>query len=247
MAGRDPHFDHRNPGLRPAGRPTASRITVPAASGPDPGDNALAGPHSITTAYTRNGVPYQQTYPGVAGSNQTFTETVVTGFNSHGQPNTLGATVGAPYTEEVLYDAVGRAARTTMGPAGGQEGLFITSAWNTDGRLYRQRAETRIGQEIQDDIYTYDAAGNPLQISHDQMWSGSDESKCFQYDDRQRLTRSFTLNGLSACPAEGQPINPSGPNPYYELHSVDHLGRIFHLDGTNRTHGATTPTGCRTY
>jgi RHS repeat-associated protein len=232
-----------------AGRISGHAITIPAADNPaDPADNALVGPHHITTTYTRNGQIATTTHPGITGANLPTPETVTTRYNTLGLPIEVESPLapGGAYTSAINYDNLARPTTTHLGVTGtGGAGLILTRDYQpADGRLARLRAHTPTGQVIQDDHYTYDAPGNPTRITRTTSWDT--ETECFDYDTRQRLSRAYTLTANPNCPTPGSAVTPTGPAPYLNTYTYDNLHRITNHDGTTRTHGATTPSGCRT-
>jgi RHS repeat-associated protein len=238
-----------------AGRPTIQNVTMYAANDPAvTGDEALAATYAFTTSYTRNGAVYQQSYPGVAGSNLTGTETVVHTYNTLGML-TQTADAADPdtfwYLYSVGFDGVGRPRKTILGGPDRADGMILNTLYaQSDGRLERLEAligtadadgTTVMSEVLQRDTYTYDAPGNPTQVMHNTRWDA--EMECFDYDGRQRLVEAYTLSYPTACPDPSAAHGTGGPVPYTDTFAIDNIGRITNFDGAARTHGESA-SGC---
>jgi RHS repeat-associated protein len=156
----------------------------------------ITGSGMFLTQWTYNsaGLVTSMVYPG--GSNGEAGETVNYGYNALMQLESM--TGDAAYVSNMDYDPAGRIISRTLG-----SNVLISSytynAWNVQGGRLENISTTRVsGQTLLQDLsYTYDPAGNILELAN----SLADEKQTFRYDglDRLRCAGLTALAGTSQC------------------------------------------------
>ncbi|MFI7658635.1 RHS repeat-associated core domain-containing protein [Micromonospora parva] len=185
-----------------------------------------------------DGTQVSITYPGAGGLAQ---ETVSTGYDgTTGLPQTLTTnlpTVGS-YVVGQQYTVYGEPTVLTRKTAGGTY-VEDNNVYETDTRRIRQttiKPETSAGT-ISDRTYSYDAAGNILQLV-DRPGVGQAESQCFRYDGLRRLTSAWTPRAGVECATDPSVGNLGGPAPYWTDWTFDRIGNRL----TQTSHGSTGDT-----
>ena len=234
------------------GRLTKTTVQVNAADNPDtahPEDDFLDTAFTTEQLYTRDDQIWQTIYPAMnfgtgITTNLEDPETAAASFNTLGMP--IGSTSdydgGFTYVASTTYDPTGRITGRTMGGTGSTYGLTRTYTYQASDGIVSNLTANSITPPtsqnptttlIQNDTYTYDAVGNPARIRHNPVGTTNDETECFQYDARQRLTRGYTLaGGNTTCTP---PTTPTGPAPYDESYTFNPLDQFL-------TNGSTTST-----
>ncbi|MGW6706418.1 RHS repeat-associated core domain-containing protein [Streptomyces sp. NPDC054956] len=224
-------------GYTSLGKPTGTKITLPASEAPLP--------TSYTTSYTYSPTTQQligQRDPGVAGL---LSEDISYGYNVVG--NAVSMQGVNAYVGPVAYTNYGEPAQITYGPSN-------NPAWSTYSYDDQTRRLTNVqtsrnqapGPVIDDISYTYDASGNTLSAVDKQSETGTavTDTQCYQYDALNRLTQAWTASGT--CPAAG--VNPTsasvatGPAAYWQSFGYDVIGnRVSSVDhAVNGQAGDTT-------
>lgn len=223
-------FDNR-------GRLTKSTLVVNAADSPSTtADDALDTPITTEQHYTRDGQVWRTIYPAItfAGltSNLPSAETVTASFNSLGMPTHVESDFGGgvTYVDTTTFDAIGRVLQRKLGGSGSAASLVRDFEYRiSDGRIQTLEATQVGGTNLQHDTYTYDDAGNPSRIVRNPDGTAHDETECFSYDSRQRLTRAFTHpSTTSDCSAHAT----GGPAAYDESYAVGDLERLLAIGET---------------
>lgn len=235
------------------GRLTKTTVTVHAADSPSTlADNALDTPLTTEQHYTRDGQVWQTIYPALnfsgLTSNLASAETVTATFNYLGMPTraTSDFGTGVTYVDTTTYDPAGRITQRKLGGAGSAASLQRDYQYqDSDGRILTMQATYVGGDILQHDTYHYDSAGNTSKIVRNPTGSTNDETECFTYDNRQRLTRAFTHpSTTSDCSAHAT----GGPAPYDETYAVGNLERLLVMGDTGNTRtldntGSAAPVG----
>ncbi len=235
------------------GRLVKSTVTVKAANDTsNPNDDLLEMAVTTEQAYTQDDQIYQTVYPGMTtSSNLPDPEIVTATFNSLGMPiralSDFGGGSGVTYVHATTYDSIGRITQRIMGGTGSTHGLQRDYTYRVDdGRINTMQAtdSSSSGSSIvQNDTYTYDTVGNPSKVVRDPAGTTNDETACYTYDARQRLTRAFVLGGTTGNCAT-TPVVTGGPAPFDESYTYDKIDRITTsgTTGSVRTYGTTGAT-----
>ena len=207
-------------GYTALGKPTGTKITLPASEAP------LPTTYTTTVGYSVNAeLETSQTDPKAAGL---LGETIDYGYDSLDNPTTTQSTLWT-YVGGQVYDDYGLIAKTTLGPS--TNPAYETYAYDdqtkrlTDSQISRTQAP---GPLVDDTSYTYDASGNPLTSTDLQEETGTTvtDTQCFNYNALDELTEAWTAAG--ACPAEGQdPTSASvaaNPTAYWQSYAYDAAG-----------------------
>ncbi|MEE4540637.1 polymorphic toxin-type HINT domain-containing protein [Streptomyces sp. V4-01] len=204
-------------------RPTATRVTIPAA----PGEDALKGSYSFSTDYNLDGTLYQTSDPAAG---HLASESLVYGYNALDLPTTLNSNVSG-YVQGTQYTKTSQLSQITLGTSSAQSTKWVQqSNYYDDGtaRLNRQLVTDDTGTGIvQDTHYAYDNAGNPTLT--DARADGVDDTQCYRYDGHDRLTDAWTTadtwQTTGACKSDPTTTTlGSGPAPYWQSYSYDPLG-----------------------
>jgi YD repeat-containing protein len=131
------------------------------------------GSYATSWTYNSAGLVETMVYPG--GSHDEAGEAVHFSYNALMQLQTV--TGDAAYVSNMDYDRAGRMTSRTLG--NGITQLRTYHPWTTQGG----RLKTITAGALQDLSYTYDPAGNILEIGN----SAADEKQTFRYDSLDRL------------------------------------------------------------
>lgn len=193
------------------GRPTGSRLTVPA------GIAGLSGSYQVTQTYDRADRTRTITYPAIGGLPA---ETVTVGHNNLGLPTSLAGT--DEYVWNAVYDDRGRRVSAGLGPRPGGA-TWMAKTWTYDVDQRGNSAETFVagpGVVSRQDL-VFDPAGN-LQESLKRL-NGLSWRECFGYDPRSRLTAAHTVTAGASC-AAGTP--GTGDRPYAHGYEYSPDGKL---------------------
>ncbi|MEU0520811.1 RHS repeat-associated core domain-containing protein, partial [Streptosporangium sp. NPDC006007] len=217
-------------------RPTATKLTIPAAEG------ALAGDYAFTSAYDRAGNPTAQGMPAAGGL---AAETLALSYTDLGLPKALTSNLSGAttYVKDTLYTATARLAERHYG-ANAQVKRSFT--WDeATGWLNRltttAKADTPTPQLAQDDQLTYNAAGEITRIldaASAVPGTSPGQSECFTYDGLSRLTAAFTTTGASCASGAGS----GGVDPYNQSYAYDAVGNLTTLTDAGAAATYTYPT-----
>lgn len=201
----------------PAGRPTTSKVTVPASEGGLCAANAAAPcDYTYTTAYFVDGSVANVTVPAAGGL---AAEQLYTTYSDIGFPDGLYSTA-KPYagdTHNKLNQVIGR----DLGQ-GSDRILLMYDIDEVTNRLTNAYAIPGTKPEVLNFTYTYDDAGNLTKIS-DQPAGGSADTQCYTYDHLRQLTEAWTPSSDS-CSAAPSLQGLGGPAPYWRSYSYDKTG-----------------------
>ncbi|MFF3819282.1 polymorphic toxin-type HINT domain-containing protein [Streptomyces bluensis] len=171
-------------------------------------------------------------------------EIVEYGYNTLGQPTTLGGSTG--YLLDTHYTALGQADLLTLGTANTEQTKksYLASTFEEGtGRLTRSyiNAEAH-SSPLQDLNYTYDQAGNVTSITDTAALGGGPETQCFAYDGQRRLAEAWTPSSRK-CSDERNAGSLSGPAPYWTSYEYNAAGQRT-LETTHKVSGDTKTTYC---
>lgn len=206
-------------------RPTGKRWTIPA------NETGLTGTYDIGFAYDHAGHRTDVTYPAVGGLPG---ETVHQGYATTGAPDTLTSELGT-YVSSTAYTGSGQLTRRDLG---GSNMTRRTYTWDDTGQRRLTGLTTTTGADtptpatVQNDTYSYDAAGDILRIQD----HTTGQSQCSTYDTHNWLADSWTTSAADCSGGIGSADN-SGPDPFSRQYAYDLTGNI-----TSVTTGASTRT-----
>jgi RHS repeat-associated protein len=193
------------------GRPTGSRLTVPA------GIPGLSGSYTLRQTYDRADRVRTVTYPAIGGLPE---EMVTAVHNTFGLPTRL--TGIDEYVWNVAYDDRGRRLSAGLGPRpGGATWMARTWIYDLDQRV--TAVETFVagaGVMSRHDL-AFDLAGNLTEKLTRQ--GGQSWRECFGYDQRSRLRAAHTVAATASC-ASGTP--GTGDRPYTHQYTYSADGRM---------------------
>jgi YD repeat-containing protein len=188
---------------------TGEKITIP------PGDGGLAGSYSYGYGYDEAGNQVSMAYPAAGGLSQ---ETVTTGYDAQGLPDTLASDTGGGYVQASSYGPAGRLTGRTLGGTPSAPAVTRGYTWDeSTGNLTGITTATPAGQ-IQDDTYAYDPAGDLLS-DHD---ATAGQWQCYGYDLFPRLTQAWTAR--NGCGSGVRGYDLAQPGAYQQSFSYSIAG-----------------------
>jgi RHS repeat-associated protein len=193
------------------GRPTGSRLTVPA------GIPGLSGAYTVSQTYDRADRIRTTRYPAMGGLPE---ETVTTDYNNLGLPTRLAGL--AEYVWNASYDDRGRRLSAGLGPRpGGNTWMARSWTYNVDQQV--NGAETFIAGAgvVSDHELVFDRTGNLTENLTRR--NGLTWLECFGYDRRNRLTAAHTVAATTSC-ADGTP--GTGDRPYAHTYEYSADGKL---------------------
>ncbi|GIG93041.1 RHS repeat-associated core domain-containing protein [Plantactinospora endophytica] len=212
-------------------RPTATRITIPAAEG------ALAGTYSFTAAYNRAGQRTEIGMPAVGGLPA---EKVTTTYNDQGQANALTSNLaGTVYVKDTTYTGTGKLSQRSYGALGH---ISRRLTWDpaTD-RLANvttlTKADTTAPVTVQDDSFSYDNSDNVIRVADKTAIVDGQlgvQSECFTYDTGNRLTFAWTTTKPDCSAGPQNSPDGKGPDPYRQTFTYDEIGNIASVETDGR-------------
>ncbi|MFB8177644.1 polymorphic toxin-type HINT domain-containing protein [Streptomyces sp. NPDC055966] len=225
------------------GKPTGTKITLPASEAP------LPSTYTTTYTYTlRDQLLWTQTDPRTQGLNS---ETITYDRDALGNPTATGSSANI-YVAGTVYTAYGTPAVVTMGAS--TNPAKVTYHYDDQTLRLTERAIDRTqapGPTVDDTKYFYDAVGNPTTTIDQQSETGNTvtDQQCYNYDALDRLTDAWTANdNCTANPPTTSTLTTT-PGSYWQTFSYDAVGNrkqsIDHAIGSSGTTATTTYTdGC---
>ncbi|MYU04264.1 type IV secretion protein Rhs [Streptomyces sp. SID8366] len=224
-------------GYTTLGKPTGTKITLPASEAPLPTTYTTSYTYSINDQLLRS-----QADPRTQGLTS---ETINYGHDTLGNPTTSGSSgfayiTGTTYTDYAAPSLVTYGATTN--PA--------TATYSYDDQTLRpterviQRTQTP-GPTVDDAKYTYDASGNPTSTTDQQSETGNTvtDQQCYSYDALDRLTDAWTANDNCAANPPTTSTLTTAPGSYWQTFNYDAIGnRHQSIDHAIGSTGTTTTT-----
>jgi RHS repeat-associated protein len=209
--------------------PGGTQTIIPAAQG------KLAGSYTTTYDYAPDGTQLSYTDAAAGGLPA---ETVQTGYDSAGNPDTLTGT--DPYVDTLSYTNLGQPLQYTLGTSASP--VYTTNAWDPQtGNLAEQKLQTgTAGTVLDDQHYAYNPDG--LITSEADTPAGdasATDVQCFTYDYLARLTQAWA-QGSTGCAASPTHSAEGGAAPYLESFSYNAENNLTGItstasDGTQST------------
>ncbi|MDQ2587992.1 type IV secretion protein Rhs [Saccharothrix yanglingensis] len=209
-------------GYDAAGRPTGEKIVIPSAK-----EGVLGTTYELKQTYTYTGKPDVTTYSTVnsAGRPIVSGESIGTKYNAFGQADKLiGQDV---YVGATGYSSFGEVLRVLNGNAdsGAEKNVAVTNTYEIGSRRLSSTVverETTTDAELSDRAYSYDKAGNILQVA-DTPENRPADIRCFAYDHLRRMTDAWTPS-TGDCAATKSTTTLGGPAPYWHSWTFDETG-----------------------
>ncbi|MDP4509370.1 RHS repeat-associated core domain-containing protein [Nonomuraea turcica] len=196
----------------PGGRPTDTKITIPAAEG------ALAGSYAFSTTYNQDGQIDSTTSPATGGLPA---ETLTFGYNAVGAPTYLSA--GSQiYVNDVIYNQRGQAIQRILG----QDGKRVWQTSTIDeptGRTTNFSVVPEFKSEVVDFGYAHDDAGNVTRIADTPNGGQPADYQCYTTDYLRRLVEAWTPS-TGDCAAARSLTGLGGPASYWHSYSYTLTG-----------------------
>ncbi|MFI8348508.1 polymorphic toxin-type HINT domain-containing protein [Streptomyces sp. NPDC085596] len=224
-------------GYTSLGRPTGTKISLPASETP------LPSTYTTTYTYTvRDQLLATQSDPRAQGLNN---EVITYDRDALGMPTGTGSSAFS-YVTGTVYTDYGMPSRVTMGAS--TNPAVTTYDFDDQTLRLKERVISRTqapGPTVDDTKYSYDAVGNPTSIRDEQSETGSTvtDQQCYSYDALDRLTDAWTANdSCNANPPTSSTLT-TAPGSYWQSFSYDAIGNrhqsVDHAIGTTGTTSTT--------
>jgi RHS repeat-associated protein len=200
-------------GYDAAGRPTGSRIVIPAA------ETGLAGTYDTTVHYLPNGALAGRHLPALGGLPL---EHLVYAYNDIGLPTEITSPQSI-YVYSVAYNKLREPTQRVLGNVGSRTVITYLIDEPT-GRLANTSATPEGKPEVMDLAYSYDPAGNLTRIADSPAATLPVETQCLRYDHLRRLTTAWTPLLKSATNCVPNPGALGGPAKYWHDYTYDAVG-----------------------
>ncbi|WIX85508.1 RHS repeat-associated core domain-containing protein [Amycolatopsis sp. DG1A-15b] len=225
-------------GYDTAGRPTGSRLTIPA------GETGLSGSYDSYTTYDPNsGAVNTVTSPGADGMPA---EQLSFDRYSRGAVKTLTSSMGFQLVSNTSYNPLGQVLRTDFNDASSPYQVSVTNSY-ADGtnqlETVQAQRSTQSDYWIANRVYTYNQVGNLTKIADTPPGTKSDV-QCFRQDYLQRLTEAWTP-ASNDCTAQPTTAGIDGAAPYWKSWTFDDTGnrktQVEHTTSGDVTTASTYP------
>jgi len=202
-------------GYDSAGRPTGTRIVVPA------GETGLDGVYETTTEYRADGSTAASTLPAVG---DLPAERMTYAYNDVGAPSWVVSPL-TTYVNTVDYNKLGELVQRVLGPHGRRTAVTYQIDEAT-GRVVNAAAVPELRPEIMDLAYGYDDVGNLTRIADSPGSATADDTQCYRYDHLRRLSAAWTpaAGGQDNCAADPSTAGLGGPASYWHSWTYDRTG-----------------------
>ncbi|WP_203862642.1 RHS repeat domain-containing protein [Plantactinospora mayteni] len=213
----------------PRYRVTGRRWKVPANEG------GPVATYDFSYGYDRADHLTDTTYPEVGGLPA---ETVHQTYTATGAPSALTSNLGT-YVKASEYNGSGQLANRDYGTTGEVRRTHSyeeTGDRRLTGLATTAGADAATRSTVQDDAYTYDAAGNVLRVAD----SITGQSECYTYDPLVRLTAAWTTTAAN-CSGGVAGADGLGPDPFKLEYRHDATGNITSVADGSATKAYTYP------
>ncbi|MDG4825040.1 RHS repeat-associated core domain-containing protein [Asanoa sp. WMMD1127] len=189
--------------------PTSVRHTIPDT------EAGLAGSYNYVYTYNQDGTVATVRLPAMGNL---ATETLTRGYDSQGEPTTLGTSMGATYVTGTDYTSFSEVGAIHLRNNGGQL-ADIRRTYETHTRRLAQIWTTKQQSPttVADVRLSYDLAGNVEKVAD----LASGDSQCFTVDHARQLREAWTP-ASGDCAAAPTAAGLGGPAKYW--HSYRHDG-----------------------
>lgn len=209
------HYVSEVTGYDPAGRPTGTRVIIPAA------EDGLAGTYETSLTYHPDGSVNTVQLPAVG---DLPSENLVFAYNDVGLQTELTSALSI-YVYEVVYNKLGELTQRVLGNFGKR--VAVTHLYDeSTGRLVNTSAIPENKPEAMDLAYEYDDAGNLTRIADSPGSASPNDTQCFRYDHLRRATEAWTPASTAwwNCLPIPQASALGGPAPYWHSWTYDPTG-----------------------
>ncbi|MBC3840553.1 hypothetical protein GXW82_10720 [Streptacidiphilus sp. 4-A2] len=149
-------------------------------------------------------------------------ETINYGYDTYGQPTSLGSN-GNSYVTSVGYDDYGNPLLYSMGTSTDWVDLALTYDPQTSAVTSAETTDSSSSGVVDNTSYAWSnsqiSKGAGLLTSTNDVQNGgaTTDTQCFQYDWDQRLSQAWTAtDNCAATPANGSSSTVGGVNPYWQ-------------------------------
>ncbi|MCF1512363.1 polymorphic toxin-type HINT domain-containing protein [Streptomyces glomeratus] len=200
------------------GKPTGTKITLPASEAPLPS--------AYTTAYTytiNDQLLATQNDPRTQGLNS---EIITYEHDALGNPTRTSSSANI-YVDKTTYTAYSAPSLVTLGASTNPAKITYNYDDQTLRLTERQIARTQApGPTVDDTKYFYDAAGNPTSITDQQSETGNTvtDQQCYSYDALDRLTDAWTANDNCTVNPPTSSTLATTPGSYWQSFTYDAVG-----------------------
>jgi RHS repeat-associated protein len=222
------------------GRPSTKTVTIPPSQ-----PAAIAGNWLSSVTYDKADRPSTLTYPAGPAVAGLPAETVTATYNTSGDPDQLLSGLDGKRMSWLSYGNDGLPSLRRYGEDNTGNAI-ATRSFSYDATVASRVSAVRTYDgnfaTVASDEFSYDAAGNPVQIKD----ATTGQFQCFRYDRRLRLAHAYTTD--QACSNTPAPTYAAiGPAPYDTAYSydtdLDALSSVTNLDGvTSYTYNDLTST-----
>ena len=221
-------------GYNTQGLPSGTETIIPPAQG------ALAGTYTQQYSYAPDG---QQTSYTDSAAGGLPAETVTTGYDTAGNPDSLTGTTSASttsYAGSLSYTNLGQPLQYQLGTSA--QPIWITNSYDPQtSRLTEQNTQAGTAKTSVDDLhYAYDHVGNiTSEADTPSGVSGATDVQCFQYDYLGRLTQAWA-QGSTGCAAAPSASAEGGSAPYWNTYAYTTTGNLTGITATTPAGAVTT-------
>jgi len=224
------------------GESTGEKYTIPSTSA----DTGLSGTYTFGHYWTTNlGLPDGDYYPADTaaglpseGTNETYLGTPLD------LPAGLGGTVSG-YAQNTTYDQFGDITQEEIGAGSDLAQINSTYNWhNLELESADVQRSVDTPQDVDDETYYYDLAGNITSQTSDRLGSSADtETQCYQYNGLDQLTTAWTATDNCATTPTSSSDSTVGDgissaSAYWTTWSYDVLGDMQSQDQHSLTGGS---------
>ena len=149
-------------------------------------------------------------------------ETVDYGYDTYGQPTTVGSSLGT-YVYATGYDEYGKPLLYTMGTTSTWAQLALTYDPQTNAVTNAETTDSTSSGVVDNTSYTWsngqvsDGAGLLVSTTDAQNGGAATDTQCFQYNAEQQLSQAWTAtDNCAATPVAGSSSTVGGPSPYWQ-------------------------------
>jgi RHS repeat-associated protein len=200
-----------------AGRPTGSKVTIPA------GDRGISGTYNFFTTYDPGSGAVRTISSPEAGGLPGETQTI--DYYTGGAPKTLSSSAETKLVANTSYNPFGQALRTDFNDSASPYQVAVTNTYeNGTNRLATVQAQrsTSSNYWIANRVYTYNPVGNVTKIADTPPGEPAD-TQCFRQDYLQRLTDAWTPSS-GDCATQPTAAGTGGAAPYWTSWTFDDTG-----------------------
>lgn len=202
-------------GYDTAGRPTGTRVIIPAS------ETGLAGTYTTATYYWQDGSTAATLLPGMGGLPAEFLNFA---YNDVGSQSWLTSSL-TTYVGDVSYNKLGEVTQRVIGFEDKRTSITYEIDEPT-GRLVNTSAVPQLQPAVMNMAYSYDDAGNLVRIADSPGSAVPSDTQCYEYDYLKRLTQAWTPAGTSETNCDAAPAAGSlgGAAPYWLSWTYDTIG-----------------------